>query len=609
VAKTVRPSKRHGGGVVGVPSATEPAPGAQEKKYAWTIMLYLAGDNNLSDEMVWALKEVYRVGTPEGIAVTLQFDPLARGSSTRFFLAPSSGQAIDVDGIFPILHDEDLPEVDDGDPDTVAEFVVRSMKAAPARYYMLILAGHGSGIVGDFLTETDQAGSPRPSSLTIPLIGLTLRRLQSRLEEEGLQREGLAIDVLGLDSCLMSMAEISSEVEGEVAYLVGSEGFDPNAGWPYFRLLEELRARPKGQLPDPKELADLLVRMYILYYSDYSDADVSVDMSACDVGTGRVRAIEEAVAPLVGFYLEHEADPLIRNAVVMAHWKAQSYKWEVYTDLADFCDLLQNECTNLLRAANGTSQKLSKLIDICQAIVKSVDEAVMSCDSSGPEFQYSYGLSVYFPWSRAEYEDDYRSTRFAARTGWDRFLERYVDGTRRPRRRREAVGGKPSQTPSGPKQPSVKVTGGRIDLIDSRVTRPARPTWSAGGARSRQPSSFFSTSAAPPAATNELSATGNVPSARANAPSNRANAPSNRANAPSNRANAPSNRFAQYIGSVMNELPSRMKNPATDAEPIVAFTEEDRKIVRQFKARAPKPSPSPSDQPSRPKPAGYARKK
>ena len=125
--RSLKQKRRHG--APHVPPPVEPR-SAPEKQYQWTIMLYLAGDNNLSDEMVWALKEVYRVGAPEGVAVTLQFDPLSSGKSTRFFLAPPSAMAIDVDGVFPILHDVDLPEMDDGDPDIVADFVVRSMKAA-----------------------------------------------------------------------------------------------------------------------------------------------------------------------------------------------------------------------------------------------------------------------------------------------------------------------------------------------------------------------------------------------------------------------------------------------------------------------------------------------
>ena len=232
------------------------------KTYLWTIMVYLAGDNNLSEEMVWALKEIYRVGAPNRVAVTIQFDPLSENRSTRFYVAPASDTRIDIDGIFPILHDDAFPEVDSGDPDTVVDFVLRSSQAAPAEHYMLILSGHGAGIVGDFLGDT-QAGRVTTNSLGALDLGKVFRRLRAKLELACLpQPRSPVIDVLGLDTCLMSMAEICSEVAGEVRYLVGSEGFDPNTGWPYFRLLEQLGKRTTTGSLDPDDVARLLKDEY-----------------------------------------------------------------------------------------------------------------------------------------------------------------------------------------------------------------------------------------------------------------------------------------------------------------------------------------------------------
>jgi Clostripain family len=38
------------------------------------------------------------------------------------------------------------------------------------------------------------------------------------------------IDILGMDSCLMSMAEVYYQLVGSVDYLVGAEGFEPSGG-------------------------------------------------------------------------------------------------------------------------------------------------------------------------------------------------------------------------------------------------------------------------------------------------------------------------------------------------------------------------------------------
>src|SRR5881628_362305 len=55
-------------------------------KKNWTLMVYFAGDNNLSEEMIYAIKEMYRVGVTEDVAVIVQFDPSAIGAPVRRYL-------------------------------------------------------------------------------------------------------------------------------------------------------------------------------------------------------------------------------------------------------------------------------------------------------------------------------------------------------------------------------------------------------------------------------------------------------------------------------------------------------------------------------------------
>jgi hypothetical protein len=53
---------------------------------------------------------------------------------------------------------------------------------------------------------------------------------------------------------------------------------------------------------------------------------------------------------------------------------------------------------------------------------------MLSC-FDGIKYQYSYGLSLYFPW--AEVVPYYQLLKFAQDAGWYDFLEAYVDMTRR----------------------------------------------------------------------------------------------------------------------------------------------------------------------------------
>src|SRR5688572_19099065 len=51
----------------------------------WLIMLYMAGDNNLTEEMVLALQDLVAEGAPEGSVIKAQFDPSGEGIDTQRF--------------------------------------------------------------------------------------------------------------------------------------------------------------------------------------------------------------------------------------------------------------------------------------------------------------------------------------------------------------------------------------------------------------------------------------------------------------------------------------------------------------------------------------------
>jgi hypothetical protein len=53
----------------------------------WLIMLYFSGDNDLSPEMVRAIDDIAEAGVPEGVVLTVQYDPSFKGlPPLRYFL-------------------------------------------------------------------------------------------------------------------------------------------------------------------------------------------------------------------------------------------------------------------------------------------------------------------------------------------------------------------------------------------------------------------------------------------------------------------------------------------------------------------------------------------
>jgi hypothetical protein len=222
-------------------------------------------------------------------------------------------------------------------------------------------------------------------------------------------------------------------------------------GWPYQAILSELEAQLRDKknplAPNRNDLrqqvAQIIVDSYINYYQPYIAAGTSVDISACDLnededkGIDRKATLMTAVANLASKLSESFSEEIdksekvhkkVRDAVILAHWRAQSYKKESYTDLWDFCDLLMKDF-----------DKESSIYLLCEKVITAVEDMVTASRYYGPSFQHSHGLSIYFPWRESEELDEYDNLRFSGSTKWGAFLRQYLAATRRKRRGEEQV--------------------------------------------------------------------------------------------------------------------------------------------------------------------------
>jgi hypothetical protein len=452
---------------------------SKKPQYDWTVMVYLSGDNNLSSEMLWALTEIEEAmklrKEGERIALTVQYDPLSPAAGTLLYAMPYSETFKTLPKLkrpaFKVPFAHALRKIIKGEdaasPKALGEFIDFSTKAFPSKYRMLILSGHGSGAEGDFLTDNNpgqgagarprpQAGSPKqaddesrlpPSgTLTIPALGQVLApppatRRMARAKARDLSHPRPRIDVLGMDSCLMSTLEVAHEVSRSVTFLVGSEGFIPNTGWPYFELLTKLRQR----VADKKDVSPAVISAVIVdecadYYSEYLPSGVSLDIASCELK--HIGDVRRAVAALATLLTKDIGKRDIQNAVVLAHWRAQAFKLEQYTDLWDFCNELRREFDDKGEESHPIAEACSGVLVAINRVVGAPTETPDRPGgrgrqrSLGLDFQYARGLSVYFPWcapTRAgvDYFAQYRRLRFPKRSRWGRFLDAYLRATMR----------------------------------------------------------------------------------------------------------------------------------------------------------------------------------
>ena len=203
----------------------------------------------------------------------------------------------------------------------------------------------------------------------------------------------------------------------------------PNPGWPYAEILKLMNTEPKMKNED---LAAGIVDAYIEAYVDEAiNCGTSTDLAALKVerSTGVARTVKELTKALGG----HLKNPTVKNALILAHWEAQSYNGELFVDLADFCDLLID------RLASGATDKelpeeITNIRKACGNVKNAIKEMVIKSCFCGIDYQYSNGVSIYFPWSLIF--SDYKSLAFAEEHGanWFNFLHQYIEETRRPPR-------------------------------------------------------------------------------------------------------------------------------------------------------------------------------
>src|SRR5258706_616637 len=110
-------------------------------KYQWTVMVYMGGDNDLTDHCVDDLKEMKRVGSTPEVAIVAQFDR-SDLPTQRYELTQNEADGVLEDDVVPLK--ESHPPLPDNvrDPDNLGNFIRWAMSEHPARYYMLVLYGH-----------------------------------------------------------------------------------------------------------------------------------------------------------------------------------------------------------------------------------------------------------------------------------------------------------------------------------------------------------------------------------------------------------------------------------------------------------------------------------
>jgi len=424
----------------------------ENQKSQWNILVYIAGDELLSSSMISQLKELTDAGFQKNTNVLAYFDPNCNGRNARIFdVNRYRKNQTTTEGLPTIIGDGRDPFVRDIAEDcyipglpampaavSLRFFLEYARAYYPASNYIVFLMGHGVIVGNDtFLPDPDDN-----SGISLSDLGWILKTFAQKVRSSGDE-----FHLVGFHSCSMNSVELLYQLAGSARYMMGTQGSAFPGSWPYRQILKKMFNAIDGYRDEPgvasfelvHEILQGLQNLAFFNSEDFFLAGFSADLSMCNLNEVVVNRLTKPIKQLSTALIKGLADEAIKNAIQLAHLESQSYFGENYTDLYDFCERL------FLRSA-GQGQSVKAIRDACESVKSALngqrvgyDRLVINSDYFGPAYQFSHGLSIYFPW-RSPIEKvldtyaDYRFTQEVQGTSWLEFLQQYFEMTRRPLR-------------------------------------------------------------------------------------------------------------------------------------------------------------------------------
>lgn len=280
----------------------------------WLVLVYIAADNNLDPAAIGDIHEMEAAGSSEAVTVAVLMDRSedADWSEARRFVVRGMGDLPEDKHSYDLLGDtaESMGEPNMGDPATLKGFIEWGLTTHPAKKTLLVLWNHGGGwrdvyaraVLGTRAAVDDEAAVSRAVAGRMSR-GIAwddssdhdfLEMREVRQVLEGFE----PFTVIGMDACLMAMAEVAYEVRKHAEFLVASEDLEPGEGWPYTTILGPLYENPAM---GAEELSRMIVKAYGEYYKNQKGTTQSaIRLSEMDGLAAAVDKVAEALLSALG---------------------------------------------------------------------------------------------------------------------------------------------------------------------------------------------------------------------------------------------------------------------------------------------------------------------
>ena len=253
---------------------------------SWTVLVYIAGDNNLSEAAIQNINDMEAAALPANLTLVVQSDLPADsaypGGQRRLIRADNSPQITS-----PLI--QNLGPINSGDQRTLYDFATWGFKRYPSDRRALIIWGHGNNWFkdgsGKWICPDDGAQSQ-----------LSVSNGQLKGALTGLPQ----IDILILDACSMQSVEVLTELKNVADYIIGSEDEVPYTGFPY----QHMMAFFDGILT-PENVCSQIVDAYLESYDTHGSQNPQDYPLPVTCSAVRMQPFEAFLQELKRFSLKH----------------------------------------------------------------------------------------------------------------------------------------------------------------------------------------------------------------------------------------------------------------------------------------------------------------
>jgi len=411
-------------------------------KKEWTIILYIAADNDLAPFSIRNIKQMAKVGSNEHFNIVVQLDiRKSDGEKITRRYCVQKGKVLYLNADDP--HSQGM---DSGDPNTLISCCDWAITNFPAKYFGLVFWDHGSGILdpqrcrairAEELFTFNQMTQRFELDRSIGYIDRMLQRGICFDDSTGNyltnQKLDYALNVVcsellggnkfvfvGFDACLMQMLEVANLMKKYAHIMVGSQEAGLGYGWNYADVLEPF---VHGSL-EPKDFAKHIVKSYEKSYEK-----ITADYTMSAINLDAIDELEENVHNVACILLKGlraQKNGMVkktikssRNKMVCTHFDEPSY-----IDLHHFyANLLSNLDYMKLKDSQGEAAFKGELASALLEGQEIVERTVFA-NSVGKKLFLARGISIYFP--ERFIHPSYLQTIFAAQNDWITLLRQYL---------------------------------------------------------------------------------------------------------------------------------------------------------------------------------------